>query len=126
MRHPRTKIAGVVVLLAVMFPATTAFAYSSVSFFSGSLPQATIATSPVRTVAGGEINVNTSTGFGLKIGYSHIETRANSGLKFQSETVGGGTAINHAGVSSGWNRCWWVATTTAPGSRPAQCFSRVP
>lgn len=127
MRHSRIKIAGVAVLLAVLVPSSAAFGYSSVTFFNGNLPQATIATSPVRTsVVGGEININTSTGFNLRIGYSHIETRANSGLKFQSESAGGGTGISHVGVSSGWNRCWWVATTSGTGSRPAQCHTRIP
>lgn len=127
MRHLRKKIAGVAVLLAILLPASAAYGYSTVNYFNSSLTSNTIVEGPVRSsTVGAEMNINLSPSFGLAVGYSHVETRANSGLKFQSETVGGGAAMSHVPVSSAWNRCWWIATASGWASRPTVCSTRIP
>lgn len=127
MRHSRKTLTGLVALLAVLLPASAAFGYTSSKYLDVKLPNSYVASGPVHSsIIGAAMVINSSPVYGAGVSYTHVDTRANSGLKFQAESIGTGASMSHVPVSSGWNRCWWVAEGGGSGSRPTVCYSRIP
>lgn len=128
-RSLRNGAISALVAAAILVPATTAFAYTSVRFQNGPQSAGSIASSSSwRTTVGGEININLTAAFGMQFGKSHVDTITTAGVQFVAESNGVGTAMNHASRGNAWNRCYWVYINgqSGQGSPSSQCWARVP